>query len=77
MIKKTDHIINDNQDNNNTDNADSNNNNINNDIESANTTHRENKESDDNHKEELYKLKTNEVTLWFHIARYNISQFYI
>ena len=77
LIKKTDHIINENQNNNNNGNTDSNNNNINNDIENSNTTHSDNKDSNDNHKEKLIKLKTNAAILWFHIARHNISQFYL
>ena len=70
-------IIHENQDDNNNGNPDSHNNNINDDIESANNTNNENKESDDDPKQQLNKLKTNEETIWFHIAHYNISQFYL
>ena len=72
------HIIHEHQDNNNIINTDNNNNNnINDDIQSPNNTNNENEENDDNPKEQVDNLKTNEATLWFHIAHYNISQFYL
>ena len=78
LTKKTNQIINENQDNNNqTGNTDNNNNNINNHMESHNNNNNDNKESGDNHKAELNKLNTNAASLWFHIACYNVSQFYL